>query len=428
MARSALLLAVIVASCVGAPAVVHKQQSFEGFNNNDDVHIIPLERIQHAPMAYGYRALNIDENGRHVLQPESELASNAIAMLANHKTTQYVGVVGVGTPPQKLKFIFDTGSANMWVYSKECTTEICTGDQRVRYDHTTSSTWAKNGTGLMIRYGSGTIEGFLSYENMDFGNNKTLTRQMFGEVTYTTGRAFQWGRYDGIVGLAFPKLAIDGATPPFDSLFYQEKVNNPVFSFYFTKKPGQSGSAILLGGVSTHFYEGPIHWHSVLSPAYWEIRIKDVLVKKPGQAGILRLNVCDKQGCKAAIDTGTSLITGPSHGVAKLLHHVTVEEDCSNQNTLPSVGFEIDDVVYWLSGHDYTLTVEDSADNMFGQSQTFCIGGFRDLDIPPERGPLWILGDVFLRQFFSVYDRAENRVGFAKARDVPNLLPSQTPA
>jgi cathepsin D len=372
--------------------------------------------------------LRVDESGDHVLQAEGELEENVIAMLANHKTTQYVGTVGVGTPPQKLKFIFDTGSANMWVYSSECTTDVCTADLRTRYDHTHSSTWRKNGTGLMIRYGSGSIEGFLSYETMDFGNNKIAKSQMFGEVTYTTGKAFQWGKYDGIVGLAFPKLAIDGATPPFDSLFYQEQLNNPVFSFFFTKNPGQAGSAIVLGGVSKQFYEGDVHWHKVLSPAYWEIQIKDVLVKKPGQ-GILRLNVCDHQtGCKAAIDTGTSLITGPSKSVAKLLSHVTVEEDCSNQKTLASVGFEIDDVVYWLSGSDFTLKVEDSGENMFGEPQTFCIGGFRDLDIPPERGPLWILGDVFLRQYYSIFDRAENRVGFAKARDPPATPASGPPA
>merc|ERR1712226_953463 len=120
-----------------------------------------------------------------------------------------------------------------------------------------------------------------------------------------------------------------------------------------------------------------------------------------------RLGLCDTQkGCKAAIDSGTSLITGPSHSIAKLLSHVVVEEDCHNQKFLPSVGFEVDDVVYWLSGKDYTLTVEDSGENSFGDAQTFCIGGFRDLDIPPDRGPLWIFGDVFLRQYYSIFDRA----------------------
>jgi hypothetical protein len=58
--------------------------------------------------------------------------------------------------------------------------------------------------------------------------------------------------------------------------------------------------------------------YQVLTPSYWEIRIRDVLVKKPGQEQVVRLNVCDEiKGCKAAIDTGTSLITGPS----RMYHH-----------------------------------------------------------------------------------------------------------
>lgn len=78
--------------------------------------------------------------------------------------------------------------------------------------------------------------------------------------------------------------------------------------------------------------------------------------------------------------------------------------ECEKRDTLPDLTFTLTGYNFTISAYDYILEVQGS-----------CISSFTGFDIPPPAGPLVILGDSFLRRYYSVYDLGSNSVGLAKA-------------
>ncbi|GME94268.1 unnamed protein product [Ambrosiozyma monospora] len=78
--------------------------------------------------------------------------------------------------------------------------------------------------------------------------------------------------------------------------------------------------------------------------------------------------------------------------------------DCAKRDTLPDLGFNFNGYNFTISPFDYTLEVSGS-----------CISAFIPMDFPAPIGPLAIIGDAFLRKYYSVYDLGKHAVGLAKA-------------
>uniref|UniRef100_A0A8U8BA34 Uncharacterized protein n=1 Tax=Geospiza parvula TaxID=87175 RepID=A0A8U8BA34_GEOPR len=265
------------------------------------------------------------------------------------------------------------------------------------FDPSQSSTYKSTGLSLSIHYGTGEMEGTVGLDIVTVAS-LVDTNQLFGLSTAEPGQFFVHVQFDGILGLGYPNLAADGITPVFDNLVNQSLLQENLFSVYLSREA--AGSVVIFGGIDESYFTGPINWIPVSYQGYWQISMDSIIVGSQ--------EVACAGGCQAIIDTGTSLVAGPPSGISSIQSAVGARQgeygehsvNCSSIPAMPDVIFVIDGVQYPVPALAYTEQVS-------GKS---CMSSFQDTS-----GDLWILGDVFIRVYYSIFDRANNRVGLAKA-------------
>jgi saccharopepsin len=215
--------------------------------------------------------------------------------------------ISIGTPPQEFKVILDTGSSNLWVPSSECNSIACY--LHTKYDHSSSSTYSKNGSAFEIRYGSGELSGFVSQDTFTIGD-LTVKKQDFAEATAEPGLAFAFGRFDGILGLGYDTISVNGIVPPFYNMVNQGLLDDPVFAFYLSDTNDEGAeSEVTFGGVNSAHYTGKLTKIPLRRKAYWEVDLDSITFGD---------NTAEMENTGVILDTGTSLIALPST-IAELL-------------------------------------------------------------------------------------------------------------
>ncbi|KAJ6654435.1 hypothetical protein lerEdw1_007028 [Lerista edwardsae] len=393
---------------------------------------VPLKKFASVRNRFGRTGVPISEllrrggikGGTQLIKPTSTQTR-----LHNYMDAQYYGEINIGTPKQSFSVVFDTGSSNLWVPSSRCCLIHLACWLHSHYRSLFSCTHKKNNAKFAIHYGSGSLTGFLSQDVLRIGSI-TIKNQTFAEATDLPGLVFVAAKFDGIMGLGYPSISVNNVTPPFDNMMKEKLLKKNVFSFHLcnTKSDVEAnGGEVLFGGINHDAYEGKLHYIPVSRQAYWQIKVDKVSVDKPANktGKCWPWNLFDKDepsdickgGCQGILDTGTSLITGPRDDIRALHKAIGADHafggqyllDCDKLSTLPDVTFHLGGKPYTLTPEEYTLQVTQSG-------VTACISGFMSLDIPKPNGPLWILGDVFLRRYYTVFDRDSNQVGLARSR------------
>jgi len=131
--------------------------------------------------------------------------------------------------------------------------------------------------------------------------------------------------------------------------------------------------------------------------------------------------VCGDEGCHAAVDTGTSLLTAPSKDLKKVDEILELNDDhCKDFASLPDLIFVIDGEEYHVKPKDYVITTYDGGEEEDPGVHTEedvdgCTPALMSLDVGKPYGPLWILGDIFMSSYYTIFNRDTNQVGFATA-------------
>lgn len=352
------------------------------------------------------RQMNIDTPS--LLEMAVEDVPLTQEILREKHLATYYGIVSIGGT--KFRILFDTGSCEFWVPSTDCEMERCKKHRRYPIDeHSSSRFMARNR--LNIQYLSGRVSGKMVYETVNTGD-VTVDRQIVGVADHVDIVLLDDVIWDGILGLAYPNKALNakGVVPFFDNVIRSGALHKRGLSNQFGYYIDDTRGSVTFGGVDCGLLGAPncikhFGFVPVSAKTYWSIRLNDVRVQYGDNKPMS--GFCPRGGCKAIVDTGTYLLYGPGAAVRKMLRPAKFA-GCSTLDRLPTFTFDFkvgDDapaVELQLRPIDYVLKFEND-----GKAE--CVTG-----ISPDRDVIWTLGQVFLRSFYTVFDRDQNRIGFAR--------------
>jgi len=214
----------------------------------------------------------------------------------------------------------------------------------------------------------------------------------------------------GILGLGWQSLAVDGMLSPIMYAISAGVFEQGLFTAYLATEGlysnGLAGGQITFGGLDTTNCGAVQGYAPLTAESYWQFSLDKVAV---GSNTYTTTN-----SSTAVSDTGTSTIAGPNATVAAIAKAVDATWNssmgayaigCNKQYT--PVTFIINGIAYQLTYKALTLGYSPTAS---GQ----CL--FAIVPSSVGMGIQWIMGDPFIRQFCTIYDVSNKRIGFAPTK------------
>ncbi|KAK7693327.1 hypothetical protein QCA50_002895 [Cerrena zonata] len=366
--------------------------------------------------------------------------------VANSHEYAYLARVEIGT--QSFLVLIDTGSSDLWVVSSECMEEDC--DAVAKYLPT--STLSPSNATFSLNYLLGAVSGQIGTELITLGPYQ-ISSQVFGAcksqnllwkllsimtvyealANETTGLGLSGTGNSGILGLAFP---LEAAIPDtsgrtlLENLFAAFDADDRYFAFKLGRDQldssfsvGQLDSAY--ANSTSGFAFNPVYSSYKSIYDYWKLPLQAITVNST-TFNLSRTKVPGAPSPIAVLDTGTTLILGPTPDVDRLWSSIggARKTDAGWQvrcNRGIIIGFVLG------QGDDTREFVLDPFDLSWRQGSSdndWCMGGIQANDRVASGD--WLLGDSFLRNVYAIHhvavDGQPPKIGLLGTTDANSSL------
>jgi len=255
---------------------------------------------------------------------------------------------------------------------------------------TTSQSWS-------LSYGTGEVQGVVVKDTVSLAN---YTVNMGFGLASSASDDFNSYPMDGILGLGRPSSDALGTPTVMQVLDQQGNLSENIVGIHLQRNSdGEKDGQITFGGVDSSKFNGKLAYTQVINDASWELGADDAGVDGKG-VGFT--------GKSAIIDTGTSYLLMPPSDAAAL--HALIAGSSQNGETFTIPCSSASNVYFTFSGVQYTVSPKDYVGAESGSGCQSKIIGHQAFGANE-----WILGDVFLKNVYTVFDFDNNRVGFGTA-------------
>ncbi|KAL0078359.1 aspartic peptidase domain-containing protein [Phycomyces blakesleeanus] len=337
--------------------------------------------------------------------------------------SEYIGVIGVGTPPQYFQVGFDTGSSDVWIPHSGCYT--CSN--RSLFDTTKSSTLDMNGSNdtWTIGYGDGSrVFGINANDTITIGELK-VSNQPIGLVTTQSAAFERNSEMDGIFGLSFSNISHTQQNMPVPCAMKQQGlIKNATVSFWYGPfHDGGGDGEVLFGDVNRDHHSGELEYVPTTGRGLWQVDMDGFSIdgKKHDQQKeqhekrekLLPMNV---SSLPALVDTGTTQIVLPSKLAQSFHNAINGSQFAFGGRWHIPCDLEGDDnnitVTFTLGGKNFSVpAVALVRERTLDSNKTMCLSAISGIE-----GDKVILGNGFLRNFYSVFDYENSCIGLAPSK------------